>query len=341
MSEDRWPFPFPRGTPPFRGESRFSTIDALHDGSGPWKLAFLQMGPWPRPTTATHVFTGRILIAVTSYPGPLLVRGTIPPGACNISTPVLPGGKMFSHGRAITERQIVIRRRGGDVDFHTLGPLRVLAATIEADLFEESLGTRLGDELQPRRGRQFVFRSPRSGRTLASHLDRLVAEHWGPGPAPPSRHRTRLLDRELLAAVLDGVEPFRPVAPDPGRRVAARQLERFLRAQFRRPVSIHGACEGLGVSLRSAEQGFHEAFGISPRAYLALLRLNAARVELRRRPFGTSVSGVAATVGFLHAGRFSLGYRRLFGESPSDTVSRAVPGDGLTPRGRPDGDAAK
>lgn len=339
MSEDRWPFPFPRGTPPFRGESRFSTIDALRDGSEPWMLDFLQMGPWPWAATASSVFTGRILLVVTSYPGPFLVRGTIPPGACTISTPLLPGGKMFNHGRAITENQIVIQRSGGDVDFHALGPVRMLAATIAAGFFEESVGARMGDAFQPRRGRQFILRSPRSGRALASRVERLVAENWGPGATAPSRHRSLVLDRALLATLLDGVEPFRPRTPDPGRRVAARQLEQFLRDRFRRPVSIRDACEELGVAVRTAEQGFQEAFGISPRSYLSLLRLNAARAALRR-PSGDSVSGIAAAAGLPHAGRFSVGYRRLFGESPRDTVARAIPRGGVTSPGKPGSKAA-
>jgi transcriptional regulator GlxA family with amidase domain len=56
--------------------------------------------------------------------------------------------------------------------------------------------------------------------------------------------------------------------------------------------------------------------------YLRNARFQQAREALRRAPPETSVTDIAMTWGFSHMGRFSVEYRKRFGESPSDTLKR-------------------
>ncbi len=53
------------------------------------------------------------------------------------------------------------------------------------------------------------------------------------------------------------------------------------------------------------------------------MKLNAVRRDLQRaRTTGERVSDIVMRWGFLHFGRLSQEYRRLFGESPRETVQR-------------------
>jgi AraC-like DNA-binding protein len=71
--------------------------------------------------------------------------------------------------------------------------------------------------------------------------------------------------------------------------------------------------------------GFRDLFGIPPHAYHRRLRLSAARRQLLRSwPGETSVTAVAMRWGFDHFGRFSVDYRRVFGESPIATLQGAA-----------------
>jgi len=88
-----------------------------------------------------------------------------------------------------------------------------------------------------------------------------------------------------------------------------------------RPFGSRALCQATRMSERSIEMLFKEVYGISPRTWSQLARLNAARQELLRADVRTvSVTGVATRWGFYHFGRFSAAYRRLFGEVPSATV---------------------
>lgn len=52
-------------------------------------------------------------------------------------------------------------------------------------------------------------------------------------------------------------------------------------------------------------------------------RYAQARADLQQRD-GRTVTDITRNWGFEHMGRFSLGYRRLFGESPSATAQRGT-----------------
>jgi AraC-like DNA-binding protein len=121
---------------------------------------------------------------------------------------------------------------------------------------------------------------------------------------------------------------------------AMRRAEEYLREHMDRPFSSRALCQATHMSERSIEMLFKEVYGISPRTWSQLARLNAARQELLRADARlVSVTAVATRWGFYHFGRFSAAYRRLFGEVPSATIvnrrRRAVAqGTGLQALGR-------
>ena len=62
---------------------------------------------------------------------------------------------------------------------------------------------------------------------------------------------------------------------------------------------------------------------MGPARYLWLRRLHLARrALLLASEGGATVTSVAMAHGFWELGRFSVGYRALFGESPSATLRR-------------------
>jgi AraC-like DNA-binding protein len=102
---------------------------------------------------------------------------------------------------------------------------------------------------------------------------------------------------------------------------AMRRAEEYLREHMDRPFSSRSLCQATHMSERSIEMLFKEVYGISPRTWSQLARLNAARQELLRADVRiVSVTAVATRWGFYHFGRFSAAYRRLFGEVPSATI---------------------
>jgi len=101
------------------------------------------------------------------------------------------------------------------------------------------------------------------------------------------------------------------------------QFEEFLEANFDRPLYVAEICAGIGVPERTLRACCEEHLGMGPIRYLTLRRMHLARrALLRADPSKSTVTRIATDLGFRELGRFSVGYRMLFGESPSETLHR-------------------
>jgi AraC family ethanolamine operon transcriptional activator len=86
-------------------------------------------------------------------------------------------------------------------------------------------------------------------------------------------------------------------------------------------VTVPELCEQLHVSRRTLQYCFEDVMGLSPIQYLRAIRLNGARRHLHEAGrVQRSVQDVAAHWGFWHLSQFACDYRKLFGESPSQTL---------------------
>ena len=87
-------------------------------------------------------------------------------------------------------------------------------------------------------------------------------------------------------------------------------------------LTLADVCRNTGASVRSVNQAFRESVGVSPMAYLKILRLNRVHATLTDAEGGpVFIADVANEFGFWHLGQFARDYRELFGELPSDTLS--------------------
>lgn len=109
-------------------------------------------------------------------------------------------------------------------------------------------------------------------------------------------------------------------------RVVKRAQE-YMHSQLEQPITLADVCAHVGVSARSLQQTFAQCTGKSPMAFLRDLRLDAARTALQSKfaERAPQVSDIAARYGFFHLGHFAEGYRRRFGETPSETRQRLGP----------------
>ena len=99
------------------------------------------------------------------------------------------------------------------------------------------------------------------------------------------------------------------------------KADEFIRAHLNENLSVMRLCRELRLSRRQLEYAFRTAFDAGPAEYVQLTRLNESRRRLMSaRRTGQSVTDVAMDTGITHLGRFATSYRRLFAESPSETL---------------------
>jgi len=150
----------------------------------------------------------------------------------------------------------------------------------------------------------------------------LVAAHGavatGSHPADYAAVEQRLA-RWVAARV---VEASKLATLSPSSRQAAERVEEWIRAHRQQPIELEQLCAVACVVGRTLQEACKARWGQSPLELVASRRLEHARLLLSTLAVST-VTAAAVQSGFTHLGRFSILYRRSYGESPSETLARA------------------
>lgn len=135
------------------------------------------------------------------------------------------------------------------------------------------------------------------------------------------------VEQMLMTGLLYGIPHNYTAALKPteqkGTPIHVYRAERFIRNNAREPISIDDIVNASGVTRRKLYRSFKSTRGIAPIHFLRDVRMQGAREDLLTAGGATGkITSVAMSWGFIHLGRFSVDYKKRFGESPSDTVRR-------------------
>ena len=110
------------------------------------------------------------------------------------------------------------------------------------------------------------------------------------------------------------------------------RFEELLEADPDRILHIVDVCSAIGVSERTLRLRCIEHLGMSPHRYLQLRRMHQVRQALSIADAkAKTVTAIATDYGFWELGRFSVAYKKLFGESPSATLGRGTGSNATAP----------
>ncbi|WP_074123457.1 helix-turn-helix domain-containing protein [Bradyrhizobium sp. AS23.2] len=101
------------------------------------------------------------------------------------------------------------------------------------------------------------------------------------------------------------------------------RLEDYLAENSDRAIYLTELCAATGVSERTLRSACEEHLGMAPIRYLTLRRMYLVRRALLRADASkATVTHIVTNYGFWELGRFSVAYRTMFGELPSETLRR-------------------
>lgn len=163
---------------------------------------------------------------------------------------------------------------------------------------------------------------------LGEILHRAVEVARADGAAFDAPEARRALSQSLLSTVARALDhlPRRP--PDRERTLLSHSrivgtAEECMRVRLGEPLYVADLCLATGASERTLRSAFGNVYGMGPNRLLKLRRINQVRRELEHGGEHTLVSEVAQRHGFWDLGRFAGDYKRVVGESPSQTLRRA------------------
>lgn len=286
---------------------------------------------YPFYTAVTHVQIGRISINSFSYGANV----SIDPGHLEdfyLLQMVLEGAEILKYGtKEFHLYPGLISVIGPDVSVKKSSPAgtKKLLVRIDRTLIEQICMQHLGHSLV--KPLQFeVEMMQNSGRGM--NLGGLISFLHDQTSSEDSAFRSPLvlanLEHLLTTTLLLSQQsnyseeinsPAPPISPGFVKRV-----EEFIDANADRPITIEDLSAYAGVSTRSLFAGFKKYRNTTPMAHLRFVRMQRAHRDLQSPPDrNITVTEIALNWGFAHLGRFTAEYRKIFGESPSETLRQA------------------
>jgi AraC-like DNA-binding protein len=136
----------------------------------------------------------------------------------------------------------------------------------------------------------------------------------------------RALEQQLvytLVRCLTEGSPSKTTASTLRHELLIARFEDFLEANPNTPLYLTEVCAAVGAAERTLRVACEQHLGMGPIRYLNLRRIHLVRRALMQAtPSTATVTQIATDHGFLELGRFSVHYRAMFGEKPSETLHR-------------------
>ncbi|HEX6885996.1 MAG TPA: helix-turn-helix domain-containing protein [Planctomycetota bacterium] len=260
----------------------------------------------------------------------VLARGAFRPGFVTIA---------FSRGAAIRQangfavrnEQVQLYPEGSEILYRAGAGTTWTAIQVRREELQRRAGLQGGRELLLPQRHALNLPAPEDLPELARVVESLLDDLEAAPDAGMEKLRDALVDSvvDALGALSHPPDAERRALHAHVRTQTVLEAQRLLRARLDEPYDSARLCRALDYPERTVELYFRQTLQISPQAWHRKARLHRARrllMEAGAGAGGRSVSDVALLCGFDQLGRFSVEYRRLFGEKPSETFRRPAAG---------------
>jgi AraC family ethanolamine operon transcriptional activator len=313
------------------GRIEVEDVEELNHAVSPWSLEMRQISAGQLDAKLDFVQVGGILLNRESWSHRILATGATPAGYltlaggyCAETAPMWCGqmliGGTLAYGFDSSETEFVAPDKGDH-----------WVALVPKDLIIDHLGEETAAAVLS--DGHHLACEPSLGLQLSSLVDRLVRKLRSQGGHEPDDSVLADVQSQILGTV---AEVLLSGDNGVGCSTSSRRYQAMRRAilhaeDIRHAITVPELANAVGVSRRVLELGFREGLGLSPQQFLRWNRLNRMHVELRdASATAASVTTIANRWGFTELGRTAVNYRRLFLESPSETLARDPKAHGIT-----------
>lgn len=282
----------------------------------------VQAGPEMGPTEVLAAAGDRFAFTASRVGTPMITRATVPDDKVLVgyarSAP--PGSRWC--GIELQAGSVV---RYASVVEHTSPPqsgLDYMFAIADWDHLEQHAEV-LGVTLRPPRRGDAREVPPSATTAFIADAFEAFAGAAASGSYPPTE-----VGDDVLRALVHGYSPGAVPPAGDGKRIDPRHIVHACidyADSVERIPSISELCVAAHVSERCLRGAFVQQFDASPTRYFRAWALEIAhRRLLHAGGDDLTVTEVATSVGWYHLGRFAIGYKAIYGESPAATLRAAT-----------------
>lgn len=241
--------------------------------------------------------------------------------------PLDDGGACKLGGNRIDKDVIAVR----SAEFELLTPdnFEILGIVVDQEEIAEYLEMVEHAFLPRSLNNEAFFKITEQRRNAIGGLFQRILEEAAQSPQVLAHEASR---RAIRASIFQGLASLcglqsrssRPTSTRLSRHALVARIRDYVLSGKDQPITVPEICSNFYVSRRTLQNAFHDVVGMSPAAYLRMLRLNGVRRMLRDNASRVaSVQDAAAEWGFWHMSQFACDYKRMFGELPSESLRRS------------------
>jgi AraC-like DNA-binding protein len=257
---------------------------------------------------------------------PRVAHAALPPGRAIISFRTERGPDLFWGGLQMLPTAIFWHSNGSCCFQRSSGSASWGSMSLPIEMWCETLATLAGRDLASPRQPITLVPSP----AAMANLQRLHAACCGLAVDAPeiltNPEAARGIEQALIGAMADCLGGASGPKERRGNRLHSSVMGRFralVEENADRALYMAEISAAIGVSGRTLRSCCSEHLGMGASQYLILRRLHLAHRALRQSAsHATTVTEAATRYGFWELGRFSVRYKSLFGEMPSQTLRR-------------------
>ncbi|MDR0701788.1 MAG: helix-turn-helix domain-containing protein [Azoarcus sp.] len=316
--------------PVIRQRLRTADIDEHAACLFDWKQHYDQLSPGIFAGEFEEIVFGPVRLFREGMNQTVLESGILPAGSHGLAVIAELDGDGWFDGQAVFPDSLLLVHGGERFNFRTPRQHQLLAAVIDTarlcDYARQVEHHDPADEL----GRQGLpGAAPGRAAAYRAFLLTLFTAVRATPQMLESRFMQRAMEQALHGAILEALGGGDGQMPAPARlrQTIIERARACVNETSGEPLSVADLCMRIGVSRRALQNSFQEVLDLNPVKFLRAMRLNGVRRALREAgPQGNTVGDIAARWGFWHLSRFAADYREMFGERPSDTLKKAMPG---------------
>lgn len=305
---------------------RFHDVDELATNLREGDVTLTQLSLQPLQSDVTALFLDRIQFSFTRLNCPVRVTGDkTTEFLCFVLLPHGVSRPVISHGLSITADYIYGFDLNRSVNQVFPAHTTHCSITIHPGLFAACAEALDRPDLNTRYFAPNFAYLPETLPPLRAYLSQLYLLLKQSSPLLHQPNFQELILQDFLPLLVSAlpvqsdrlktqIKPFQ-------RSQLIKQAEDYMLSHLHQPLTLTQLCKALGTSSRALSYGFQEIFGMSPMAYLKVLRLQSVYRALKTADTANqTVANIANQCGFWSLGHFSRDYKQMFGELPSQTI---------------------
>ena len=312
--------------PTFYLHQHISDFDEFCANALNWDLDYRQLEHGPFTSQMLTCGNSQVIFSRANLGRRMLQRGSSPPGLVTFGLLASPDITIYWRNRDVSGEQLFIFHPGGELNSISQANFDVFVISLTEETLDQVCTSFQLPEFKKLVEEHEVFQSDplmlASFREYLLHTEQIFTTRQ----QLINNAYLKQLENELSEQVIRLLaQSAQPITANKLRKrdIALRSAINYIQESGHNIITMPQLCELSNVSQRTLEYAFRERYGLTPKEYTLIHRLNSVRKLLRAAdPEKKQVSEIAQQHGFWHMGQFSASYRKLFAELPSETLKQ-------------------